>query len=103
MGDNGAGKSTFVRQITGVEQPTRGEIVFDGHRRAVSPAPSRRRKAGIEAVFQTPCAGRSSRRARQGLFLGREKTKWNWLGPFRVLDYKGHARGHDRGSEKRPA
>ena len=23
------------------------------------------------------------------LFLGREKTKWNWLGPFRVLDYKG--------------
>jgi fructose transport system ATP-binding protein len=24
MGDNGAGKSTFVRQITGVEQPTRG-------------------------------------------------------------------------------
>ena len=30
MGDNGAGKSTFVRQITGVEQPTRGEIDFDG-------------------------------------------------------------------------
>ena len=24
MGDNGAGKSTFVRQLTGVEQPTRG-------------------------------------------------------------------------------
>jgi fructose transport system ATP-binding protein len=22
------------------------------------------------------------------LFLGREKTKWNWLGPFRFLDYK---------------
>ena len=30
MGDNGAGKSTFVRQITGVEQPTRGQIIFDG-------------------------------------------------------------------------
>ena len=26
MGDNGAGKSTFVRQITGVEQPTRGKM-----------------------------------------------------------------------------
>ena len=24
VGDNGAGKSTFVRQITGVEQPTAG-------------------------------------------------------------------------------
>ena len=22
------------------------------------------------------------------LFLGREKTKFNWLGPFRLLDYK---------------
>jgi len=22
------------------------------------------------------------------LFLGREKTKWDWLGPFRLLDYK---------------
>jgi len=30
MGDNGAGKSTFVRQITGVEQRTRGEVIFDG-------------------------------------------------------------------------
>jgi len=30
MGDNGAGKSTFVRQITGVEQRTSGQIIFDG-------------------------------------------------------------------------
>jgi fructose transport system ATP-binding protein len=30
MGDNGAGKSTFVRPLTAVEQPTRGRIVFHG-------------------------------------------------------------------------
>ena len=30
MGDNGAGKSTFVRQITGVEQRTRGKIWLYG-------------------------------------------------------------------------
>ncbi len=30
MGDNGAGKSTFVRQITGVERPTGGRMMFDG-------------------------------------------------------------------------
>ena len=30
VGDNGAGKSTFVRQITGVEQRSAGEIYFDG-------------------------------------------------------------------------
>ena len=31
VGDNGAGKSTFVRQITGVEQRSAGQIFFDGH------------------------------------------------------------------------
>jgi fructose transport system ATP-binding protein len=30
MGDNGAGKSTFVRQITAVEKRTGGKIWFDG-------------------------------------------------------------------------
>ena len=30
MGDNGAGKSTFVSQITGVEIPSRGKIIFLG-------------------------------------------------------------------------
>ena len=30
VGDNGAGKSTFVRQITGVEQRSGGRVWFDG-------------------------------------------------------------------------
>ena len=30
MGDNGAGKSTFVRQITAVEQRTSGKVWFNG-------------------------------------------------------------------------
>ena len=87
MGDNGAGKSTFVRQITGVEQPTRGEIVFDGQPVQFA-GPIEARKAGIEAVFQT-LALADHLDVPDNLFLGREKTKWNWLGPFRVLDYKG--------------
>ena len=33
VGDNGAGKSTFVRQVTAVEQRTAGEILFDGKER----------------------------------------------------------------------
>ena len=30
VGDNGAGKSTFVRNITGVEQRTSGEVFIGG-------------------------------------------------------------------------
>lgn len=30
LGDNGAGKSTFIKTMSGVHKPTRGEIVFEG-------------------------------------------------------------------------
>ncbi len=86
MGDNGAGKSTFVRQITGVEQRTRGEIIFDGQP-AQFAGPLDAREAGIETVFQT-LALADDLDVPDNLFLGREKTKWDWLGPFRLLDYK---------------
>ncbi|MCX7645305.1 MAG: ATP-binding cassette domain-containing protein [Rhodobacteraceae bacterium] len=86
MGDNGAGKSTFVRQITGVEQRTRGEILFYG--RPVNFAgPLEAREAGIETVFQT-LALADHLDVADNLFLGREKLRLR-LGPFSILDYKG--------------
>lgn len=86
MGDNGAGKSTFVRQVTGVEQRTRGDVIFDGAPvNFVGPLDAR--EAGIETVFQT-LALADHLNVPDNLFLGREKTKFNWLGPFRLLDYK---------------
>ena len=30
LGDNGAGKSTFIKTMSGVHQPTKGEIFFEG-------------------------------------------------------------------------
>lgn len=86
MGDNGAGKSTFVRQITGVEQRTRGEVIFDG-KPVHFDGPLDARRAGIETVFQT-LALADHLDVPDNLFLGREKTKWDWLGPFRLLNYK---------------
>lgn len=86
MGDNGAGKSTFVRQITGVEQRTSGTVVFDGEEVHFA-GPLDAREAGIETVFQT-LALADALDVPDNLFLGREKTKWDWLGPFRFLDYK---------------
>ncbi|MBX2825799.1 MAG: ATP-binding cassette domain-containing protein [Gammaproteobacteria bacterium] len=98
MGDNGAGKSTFVRQITGVEQRTRGEIIFDGEPVHFS-GPLEARKAGIETVFQT-LALADDLDVPDNLFLGREMTFMNWLGPFRILDYKGMREATLAGLEK---
>ena len=85
MGDNGAGKSTFVRQITGVEQPTRGKIIFHGKEVSFK-GPLDAREAGIETVFQT-LALADDLDVPSNLFLGREKFLFR-LGPFSILDRK---------------
>ena len=85
MGDNGAGKSTFVRQITGVEMPTSGKIIFDG-KEVNFKSPIDAREAGIETVFQT-LALADDLDVPSNLFLGREKFKFKF-GPFSILDKK---------------
>ena len=86
MGDNGAGKSTFVRQITGVEQRTRGKVIFHG-KEVHFQGPLDAREAGIETVFQN-LALADDLDVPSNLFLGREKILFN-LGPFSILDFKG--------------
>ncbi|CAM4304899.1 ATP-binding cassette domain-containing protein [Palleronia rufa] len=98
MGDNGAGKSTFVRQITAVEQRTAGKVWFDGQYVEFD-GPLEAREAGIETVFQT-LALADHLDVPDNLFLGREKTRFDWLGPFRVLDYKGMREATRQGLEK---
>lgn len=97
MGDNGAGKSTFVRQITGVEQRTRGKIIFYGEEVHFA-GPLDAREAGIETVFQT-LALADDLDVPDNLFLGREKVLVN-LGPFSILDYKGMRKATEEGLKK---
>ena len=97
MGDNGAGKSTFVRQITGVEQRTRGTVIFDGEEVNFS-GPIDAREAGIETVFQT-LALADHLDVPDNLFLGREIFKFR-LGPFSILDYKAMRKATLAGLEK---
>src|SRR5262245_48868030 len=53
MGANGAGKSTFVKILTGAVNPDSGQIVVRGNeRRANSPAEARRN--GLVSVYQEP-------------------------------------------------
>ena len=97
MGDNGAGKSTFVRQITAVEQKTSGTIWFDGKEVNFS-GPLEAREAGIETVFQT-LALADDLDVPDNLFLGREKLLFK-LGPFSVLDYRGMRKATEEGLKR---
>ena len=83
VGDNGAGKSTFVRQITGVEHPSAGQIFLDGQEVSFTD-PLQAREAGIETVFQT-LALADDLDVPSNLFLGREVFRFP-LGPFSWLD-----------------
>src|SRR4026209_1628894 len=51
LGDNGAGKSTFIKILSGVHQPTSGEYTMYGTPVQFQ-SPRDARAAGIAAVFQ---------------------------------------------------
>jgi fructose transport system ATP-binding protein len=85
VGDNGAGKSTFVRLITGVEQPSAGSIALDGKSVTFS-SPLNAREQGIETVYQT-LALAEDLDVPANIFLGREISRFN-LGPLSVLNHR---------------
>ena len=51
LGDNGAGKSTIVKIVSGVYGPSSGELYFDG-RRVTFRSAKAARKAGVSTVYQ---------------------------------------------------
>ncbi len=51
LGDNGAGKSTFIKTMSGVHKPTHGEIIFEG-RPMNFDDPRDSIAAGIATVYQ---------------------------------------------------
>lgn len=77
LGDNGAGKSTAIKAISGVHRLDSGEIRIDAARlEPRTPADSRR--AGIETVYQD-LAVFDNLTARANFFVGRELTRPRWL------------------------
>ena len=53
VGENGAGKSTMIKIMTGVHQPDDGGILVDGSPRAIA-GPQHARDLGVVAIYQEP-------------------------------------------------
>lgn len=82
VGDNGAGKSTLVKIISGLYQPTAGEIRLNGERTAFRD-PSDARAKGVEVVYQD-LALVDLQPVYMNMFLGRELRR----APLGILDRK---------------
>lgn len=72
-GDNGAGKSTVIKMISGVYEPTSGEVHFNDEL-LTGQTPQAVRTAGIETIYQD-LALADNLDPGLNLYLGREKTK----------------------------
>jgi len=85
IGDNGAGKSSLIKALSGALIPDEGEIRLDGQ--AVNfTSPMDAQKAGIETVHQSLALSPSLSIA-DNMFLGREMRRPGVLGSvFRMLD-----------------
>ncbi|KRD73202.1 MULTISPECIES: ATP-binding cassette domain-containing protein [Sinorhizobium/Ensifer group] len=85
IGDNGAGKSSMIKAISGAVTPDEGEIMLEGqpvHFRS----PMDARSAGIETVYQNLALSPALSIA-DNMFLGREIRKPGIMGKlFRTLD-----------------
>jgi simple sugar transport system ATP-binding protein len=82
LGDNGAGKSTFIKMLSGVHQPDEGELLMDGQTVTFN-SPRQALDAGIATVFQD-LAMIPLMAIWRNFFLGSEPTK-GW-GPFKRFD-----------------
>jgi fructose transport system ATP-binding protein len=86
VGDNGAGKSSIIKAMTGAVVPDSGHIYLDG-KEVHFASPNEARKRGIETVYQTLAVAPALDIA-TNLFLGREIRKEGFLGMMRFLDRK---------------
>jgi len=87
IGDNGAGKSSLIKCLSGATVPDEGEILLDGQRVNFK-SPIDARRAGIETVYQDLAVAPAMTIA-ENLFLGREVLRPGFMGKvLRMVDKK---------------
>ena len=84
VGDNGAGKSTFMKVLSGLYKPSIGSLFFDGKKETLN-SPKDSQNLGLEMVYQD-LALAGNLPIGENIFLGREPTKK--FGFLKLLDYK---------------
>jgi fructose transport system ATP-binding protein len=80
IGDNGAGKSSMIKAVSGAVIPDEGEILLDG-KPILFRSPLEAREAGIETVYQTLALSPALSIA-DNMFLGREIRRSGFLGQW---------------------
>ncbi|WP_327292241.1 ATP-binding cassette domain-containing protein [Streptomyces sp. NBC_01198] len=85
VGDNGAGKSSLVKTLSGTIRPDSGQILVDGTPVELA-SPLDARRHGIETVYQD-LALAPDLDAAANLHLGRELHRGGLLGRLGVLDH----------------
>jgi len=83
LGDNGAGKSTFIKTMSGVHKPTNGEIHFEGKPMSFD-RPREAMTAGIATVYQD-LAMIPLMSVSRNFFMGNEPLRK--FGPLRFFDH----------------
>jgi len=87
IGDNGAGKSTMIKAISGAITPDQGKIWMEGNE-VYFQSPIEAREAGIETVYQQLAMSPALSIA-DNMFMGREIKKPGIMGKlFHQLDKK---------------
>ena len=87
IGDNGAGKSSLIKCLSGATIPDAGDIQLDGQTIHFH-SPLEARRAGIETVYQELAVAPAMTIA-ENLFLGRELLRPGLLGQlFGMIDKK---------------
>lgn len=87
IGDNGAGKSSLIKAVSGAIVPDAGDVFLEG-KKVNFTSPIQAREAGIETVYQTLAMSPALSIA-DNMFMGRELRKPGLRGAlFRQLDRK---------------
>ena len=85
IGDNGAGKSSLIKAMSGAIIPDEGDVMLEG-RKVKFTSPNDARREGIETVYQTLAMSPALSIA-DNMFMGRELRKPGIMGKvFRQLD-----------------